>query len=92
MCKVDPGLERQLQAGFQIEERDRAVLELRSDNALRWKAERISIEGDGALQVIDAECQDSDARFHFDAGITTLCGSARFVPPRRSRELGVPRG
>jgi hypothetical protein len=49
------GPESQPQSGLQVEEGDGSVLELVSDDSLRFQAESIPIETHGALQVVDAE-------------------------------------
>ena len=59
--KALAGPECQLEAGLQGEERDRSVLELGTDDALRIEAEAIPIEGDRAFEVVDAEGDESNA-------------------------------
>jgi hypothetical protein len=55
---------RELQPGLQIEEGDRAVLELLADDAFRRKAKAVAVETHRALEIVDADGKDSDARFH----------------------------
>ena len=45
----------QLQSRAQVEEGDRAILQLRADDALRAESQAIPVERDGALEVIDPE-------------------------------------
>src|SRR5262245_50440485 len=56
--------ERELEAGLEIEERYRAVLELRSDDALGLEAEAVAIEAQRPLEVVHAEGDEGDSRLH----------------------------
>src|SRR5690606_37046620 len=56
--------ERQPQPSLQVDEDHRAVLELRSVDAVRGEAEPFAVEVERALQVVDAEGEDGDARQH----------------------------
>jgi hypothetical protein len=49
---------RQLQAGLQVEERDRAMFEFRADDSVRLQSKTVAIKANGALQIINA---DSDS-------------------------------
>ncbi len=40
------------------------MLEFLTDDAFGLKAKAISVEGDGPLQVVDAECDDSHSSVH----------------------------
>src|SRR5438128_2156246 len=59
-----PRPERELQAGLQVEEGDGAVLELLADDALRRQAEAVAVEAQRPLQVVDAQGEHGDPRFH----------------------------
>jgi hypothetical protein len=56
--------ERQAQATVQVEERHRAVLELLADDALGVPAQPVTIEAHRALELIDTEREQRDARLH----------------------------
>lgn len=66
-CIVRKALARpncELQTGLQIKEGDGPMLELPAKDALRWKAQAISIEVHRPLQILDAEGDNRDARLH----------------------------
>jgi hypothetical protein len=48
---------------LQLEERDRAMLELLADDAFRAQTEAVAVEPHRLLQIIDAERQQRDSRF-----------------------------
>jgi hypothetical protein len=50
--------------GLKIEEGDRAMVDFLPDNAGRGKLQPIAIESHGALQIVDAQGQHGDVRFH----------------------------
>jgi hypothetical protein len=54
MREINAWPQRQLEASLQLEERHGAVLVFATDNALRGKSEPITVEGDGALEVVHA--------------------------------------
>jgi hypothetical protein len=56
--------EPELQARLQVEENDRAVLELLADDALGRQAQAIAIEAERPLQVVDADRDQGDPRLH----------------------------
>ena len=64
MRNVGARPERELEAGLQVEEDDSAMLELLADDALRGQAEAVAVEDERPLQVVDAEGNEGDARFH----------------------------
>ena len=70
--------ERELQARLEIEERDRAVLELRADDALGLQSEPVTVEPHRAVEVVDSERKQRDARLHD-------CDSVRVSGHRSSR-------
>jgi hypothetical protein len=57
--------DREFQAAGEIEEGDRAMLELAADDALRRQAQPVAVEFQRRLEVIDAEGENGDTRFHF---------------------------
>src|SRR5262245_47914732 len=56
--------ERELQAGLEIEESDRAVLELRADDALGLQSQPVAVEPHRAVEIVDSERKQGDARLH----------------------------
>lgn len=46
---------RELKAGLKIEESDRTVLELGTDDALCAEAKTVAVEGNGAFEIVDSE-------------------------------------
>jgi len=54
----------QLQAGFQVEECDGSVLDLRSDDSLRYEAETVSVESYCAFEVVDPKGNERDVWLH----------------------------
>jgi hypothetical protein len=44
--EVRAGPDRELEAGLQIKERDRAVLELGAHDPFRWESQAVPIEGE----------------------------------------------
>lgn len=52
------------QPRLHVEERNGAMLELLADDAGRGEAEAVAVEGDGSFEVVDAEGDESNARFH----------------------------
>jgi hypothetical protein len=47
--------QRELEPGLEVEESDRAMLEFRPDDAVRGEPQPVAVEGDGSLQVVDAQ-------------------------------------
>jgi hypothetical protein len=47
-----------------LEESDRAMFELFADDTLGPEAEPVAIEADRPLQIVDAEGDERNARFH----------------------------
>src|SRR5690349_9465359 len=62
--KADPKPDRELEAGFEVEEGHGAVLVLFSCYPLRGKAETIAVEAHRPFKVIHADCQHGNARLH----------------------------
>src|SRR5205823_6405287 len=56
--------ERELEARLQIKESDRAVLELRADDAFGLQAHSVAVEPQRALEVVNAQGDERDARLH----------------------------
>ena len=59
-----PRPQRKLQALAQLEEDDRAVLELLADDPIGRPAEAVPIEGQRSLQILDTQGDEGDPRFH----------------------------
>src|SRR5690606_25038144 len=97
-CIVGEGLTRpecELQPRFEVEERDRSVLELRPDDALRGKAQCITIERHGSFEVIHSECQQRHTRLHGSRNFRGSSATARTdrtvaVVPSRETALSSP--
>src|SRR5687767_1670603 len=73
MGDVVLGPDSKLQSAGEVEECHSAMFEFPAHNALGWKLETISIEGDGPVEVGDADRQDRNARLHGD--LLELAGS-----------------
>jgi hypothetical protein len=58
------GPKSESEAGLEFKKDDGAVLKFGADDALSGKAEAVAIETKGALEIIDAEGDEGDARFH----------------------------
>ena len=56
---------RELQPRLQVEEDHGAMLEFRADDALRREPQAVAIEAHRALEIVDAEGDEGDARLHF---------------------------
>jgi hypothetical protein len=54
----------ELQPALQLEERDRAVLELLADDALGLQAQAVAVEPQRPLQVVHAERDERDPGLH----------------------------
>src|SRR5690606_15944498 len=54
----------QAQARLQVEERDRAVLELLADDAFRRPSEAVPVEAYRPVEVVDTESDQGDVRLH----------------------------
>jgi hypothetical protein len=54
----------QLQTGLHVEEGDRSVRELLTDDAPGGEAEAVAIERERPLEIVDAERDETDARLH----------------------------
>ena len=63
-ARLSRGQSASLQPALQFEERDRAVLELRSDDSFGHEAEAVAIEGDRPFEIVDGQGEDGDARLH----------------------------
>lgn len=72
-CKLQPGL--------QIKEGHRSMLELCTNDALRFQAKAITIEPKRPFQVINADGDDGDSSFHARVLSKTRWNSARAAPP-----------
>jgi hypothetical protein len=72
--------QRETQARLQIEEGDRAVLELLADDAFGAQAEAVTIEADRALQVADAQ-RDQGYPGSYGALLTFTAMQNTRVPP-----------
>ena len=77
------GPERQTKAGLQIDEHHSPVLELRADDAVGRKAETVTLEAQRRLEIVDAQREHGDSRFHG----ARLLAARRWSWPSRCRQL-----
>src|SRR5262249_1007078 len=54
--------EREFQAALQVEESDRAILELGADNAFGLQAQTVPVEPDRPLEIVNAKSDERDSR------------------------------
>src|SRR5690606_391263 len=78
--------EREHDTAFQPEEGDSAVLELRPDDSVRLQAETVPVESAGLVEVVHAERDHGDARFHSAALLRAAMRAARPGPGHRRVE------
>jgi hypothetical protein len=74
--------QRETQARLQIEERDRAVLELLADDAFGAQAEAVTVEADRFLEIVDAQ-RDQGYPGFYGALLTFSATENTRVPPAR---------
>src|SRR6188508_2185032 len=63
--QILPGPQGELEAGLEIDEDDRAVLELGAHDASGGKPEPVAVEPERALQVVHAQCYQGDVGIHW---------------------------
>ncbi|MBX5460868.1 MAG: hypothetical protein IRZ28_07235 [Steroidobacteraceae bacterium] len=56
--------QRELEAGLQVDEHHRAVVEFLPDDALGLETEPIAVEPQGPLEIVDTERDERDSRLH----------------------------
>ena len=87
MGEVVTGPGRELEPALQVKERNRAMLELLADNALRREPEPVTIEAQRAFEVVDADGEDVDPSFHDRPRYESV--TERILRSRPSRSAAV---
>ncbi len=65
-------IQGQYQVVVHVEEDDGAVLELGADDPLGRQPQAVAVEGEGFLQIADAQRDDFDSRFHVDSILVSM--------------------
>lgn len=86
VCEIAALPECEFQPTLKVKERNRAVLELLTDNPLRRKSETVAIEGDSTLQIVNAECEYGDTW----SQSTSRSGSGYVQLPGYTEPVGAP--
>jgi len=64
LCQRGPRIERENQAVVEVKENDRAIFKLGTDDSFGVEAQSFAVKGERLFQIVHAERDDLDPRFH----------------------------